>query len=510
LAPSNGVVAKGARLRRLAAADERLVARVRSGDPHAFEALYKRHCGELLSFCAYVLGSRHDAEDAVQATFSAAYRALLSHERPIALRPWLFTIARNDCLTIMRKRRPEVELNGEPALRGDPYRELEVREEVRHTVKSLLELPESQRAALVLAEMHGLSQAEIGSVLGVRTDQVKAYIYQARSHLISDRRAREVDCHEIREELASARGAALLRGRLRRHLRSCAGCRRYADGVSTQRRQFGCLLPITPSLVLKYRALEHVVATGRSASPALRAGGAAAGGSIAAAVEVAGGVNGVAIKVAAGLACLSGCVGAGVLATSSESQSSRPPSVVSSSAPTRAADVSVASTSAAGVTGQSQAGTHTREALTPSGAGEAVSVEGEEQLPAPDASSGREQLAAYAGDEPTAGSEPATADTPAGSAQPRPGHAERALEREESQRANALQRASNAAERLRKAEAAAGARRALQEHAKERQGARAERQLEREARATSAAPRKTKEQRHEAREEARRTRGHRH
>jgi RNA polymerase sigma factor (sigma-70 family) len=505
-------VAKGARLRRLVAADERLVARVRSGDPHAFEALYKRHCGELLSFCAYVLGSRHDAEDAVQATFSAAYRALLSHERPVALRPWLFTIARNDCLSIMRKRRPEVELNGEPALRGDPYRELEVREEVRQTLKGLLELPETQRAALVLAEMHGLSQAEIGRVLGVRTDQVKAYIYQARSHLISDRRAREADCREIREELASARGAALLRGRLRRHLRACAGCRRYADGVSNQRHQFGCLLPLSPSLVLKYRALEQVVAGGRSAAPAMRAGGAVAGGSVAAAVEVAGGVNGVAVKVAAGLACLgaSACVGAGVLATSGESPSKPPASVVSGSTPTWAG-AATATASAAGVSGQTQAGTHTREILRRGGArGAGVGGASEEQLPPLDAAFGHRQLTADAADEAGSGYAPATNETPPGSAQPRLGHAERALEREENQRTSAAQRANKSALRLRKSEAArsaaGAARKTQQEHAQERQSEREERSQEREARSTSGAPKKTKEQRREAREAARRAR----
>jgi RNA polymerase sigma factor (sigma-70 family) len=510
LAGSNGVVTKGARLRRLVAADERLVGRVRSGDPQAFEELYKRHCGELLSFCAYVLGSRHDAEDAVQATFSAAYRALLSHERPIALRPWLFTIARNDCLSIMRKRRPEVELNGEPALRGDPYRELEVREEVRHTLKSLLELPESQRAALVLAEMHGLSQAEIGSVLGVRADQVKAYIYQARSHLISDRRARETDCVEIREELAGARGAALLRGRLRRHLRSCAGCRRYADGVSSQRRQFGFLLPLSPSLVLKYRALENVVAGGRSAGPAIRAGGAAAGGSLAAAAEIVGGVNGVAVKVAAGLACLgaSACVGAGVIATSGESHSNPPASVVSGSTPARGASAS-ASASAAGVTGDIQAGTHRREALRRRGGRLGVGGAGEEQLPALGSPGASQQLTADAG-EASVAYDPATAEAAAGSVQPRPGHAERALEREENQRAGAAQRAKQSAERLRKIEAArsvAGAsRKTQQEHSHERQGEREERQQEREARSTSTAPKKTKGERREAREVARRAR----
>jgi RNA polymerase sigma factor (sigma-70 family) len=312
VADHNRLINAGTRVRLRLAADDRLVAFVRRGDTAAFEVLYERHCRGLLSFCVYMLGSRHDAEDAVQATFASAYRALRADGKPVALRPWLFTIARNDCLSIMRRRRPTVELNGELALRGDPLRELELREEVRHMLDGMRELPERQRAALVLAELHGLSQVEIGDVLGVEPDQVKAYVYQARSNLISARRAREADCEEIREELATARGAALLRGRLRRHVRSCADCRVYADGIARQRHQLGALLPLVPSLVLKYRALEEALGIG-GADPATYAGGATVGGVVASsAVEIAGGgVKALAVKMAAGAALLGASAGVG-------------------------------------------------------------------------------------------------------------------------------------------------------------------------------------------------------
>jgi RNA polymerase sigma factor (sigma-70 family) len=312
VADHNRLINAGARVRLRLAADDRLVAFVRRGDSAAFEVLYERHARGLLSFCVYMLGSRHDAEDAVQATFASAYRALRADGKPVALRPWLFTIARNDCLSIMRRRRPTVELNGELALRGDPLHELEVREEVRHMLESMRELPERQRAALVLAELHGLSQAEIGDVLGVDAAQVKAYVYQARSNLISTKRAREVDCEEIRKELATARGAALLRGRLRRHVRSCADCRMYADGIARQRHQLGALLPLMPSLVLKYRAVEEALGLG-GADPATYAGGATVGGAVASgAIEIAGGgVKALAVKVAAGAALLGASAGVG-------------------------------------------------------------------------------------------------------------------------------------------------------------------------------------------------------
>jgi RNA polymerase sigma factor (sigma-70 family) len=295
------------------ASDEWLVGCVRRGDTAAFEALYDRHVRELLGFCNYMLGSRQDAEDAVQATFASAYRALRADSRPVALRPWLFTIARNDCLSILRRRRPVVELNGEVAPGPDPATTVELRDEIRRVFAGLRELPERQRAALVLAEVHGLSQAEIGEVLGVRADQVKAFVYQARSTLISERRARDSDCREIREELAEARGAALLRGRLRRHVRSCAECRTYADGVARQRSQLGALLPIAPTLALKYRALEEALRIGAS-DPVTVAGGATVGATMAgtAAEFAGGGMNALVCKLAVGMVCVGASAGVGV------------------------------------------------------------------------------------------------------------------------------------------------------------------------------------------------------
>ncbi len=303
------------RVRLRLASDEGLVASIRRGDARAFEALYDRHSGELLSFCSYMLASRADAEDALQATFAAAYRALSGDERPITLRPWLFAIARNQCLTILRRRRPTVELDGEHATHGDPARELELREEVRDTLVRLRELPERQRAAMVLAELRGFSQAEIGTVLGVRAEQVKALVYQARADLISDRRARETDCDQIREEISSAHGAALLRGRLRRHVRSCEDCRTFAAGVARQRRQLNSLFPFAPSLLLKLRALQEALAGGVS-EPTAYAGGATLSGTVAGAALAfaGGGAKAIAVKVVAGAAMLglSTSVGASV------------------------------------------------------------------------------------------------------------------------------------------------------------------------------------------------------
>jgi len=291
--------------------DERLVALARRGDRGAFESLYDQHVAELLSFCYFMLASREDAEDAVQSTFAAAYRAMLRDERSIDVRPWLFAIARNTCIGILRKRRPreaEVAEQGVRPVDEDVLAKVERRESVRQMLSGMLELPERHRSALILAELHGQSQSEIGRLLGVSPSTVKSYIFQARATLASERVARETDCREIREELADARGAALLRGRLRRHLRSCAGCREYAHHVSRRRRELGALLPLLPSLALKRRVLDATAGQATSAG----ACGAGAGATLGGALEL-GGAKTLLAKVLIAATGLGAGAGAGTL-----------------------------------------------------------------------------------------------------------------------------------------------------------------------------------------------------
>ena len=87
--------------------DEELVRLLRAGDERAFEALYDRHHRGILSFARHMLGSREEAEDAVQHTFIAAHRDLVGSDKPIQLKAWLYAIARNRCLSVLRARRTE-------------------------------------------------------------------------------------------------------------------------------------------------------------------------------------------------------------------------------------------------------------------------------------------------------------------------------------------------------------------------------------------------------------------
>src|SRR5438094_10188946 len=101
------------------AGDERLVEHIRGGNEAAFEVVFERYGKGILSFCRHMLGSQQEAEDAVQQTFASAYRDLLpDDERELRLKPWLYTIARNRCLSMLRARHEELRVASEPVTRG--------------------------------------------------------------------------------------------------------------------------------------------------------------------------------------------------------------------------------------------------------------------------------------------------------------------------------------------------------------------------------------------------------
>ena len=268
------------------ASDERLVELLRGGSEAAFEALYARHHRGVLSFSRHMLGSAEEAEDAVQHTFLAAYRDMAGSSKEIQLRPWLYAIARNRCLTVLRARREQV--GAEPPEPSTEHLSTEV--ERRHELQALLGdlagLPDDQRAALVLAELGDMSHDEVAQALDCPREKVKALVFQARSSLIASREAREASCDDIREQLANLRGGALRRNVLRRHVRECAGCREFRDKVRQQRRELALILPVAPSLGLQ----AAVLGGGAAATSAVVAKTAivlvVAGGGVAAVEEV--------------------------------------------------------------------------------------------------------------------------------------------------------------------------------------------------------------------------------
>src|SRR6266511_765486 len=281
------------RSRRLLAAlpDERLVDQLRRGNEVAFEVIYDRHHRRILSFCRHMLGSREEAEDAVQQTFISAYDDLSSGERELNVKPWLFTIARNRCLSMLRARRERADAALEPSTAG-LAEEAQHRADVRELLGDLAELPEDQRAALVLSALGDLSHAEVAQIVGCQVSKVKSLVYQARSGLHERREARDSSCREIQEQLATLRGGSLRRGVIRRHVQACPACAEFRAEVRRQRKAMAIALPVIPSLGLKDSALAAVGLGGGAAGGVAAGGGAVLGGAGIAKVVVAAAVIG--------------------------------------------------------------------------------------------------------------------------------------------------------------------------------------------------------------------------
>jgi hypothetical protein len=162
---------------------------------------------------------------------------------PIRLKAWLYTIARNRCLSVLRAQREQVALDDGHAASDGLAADVDRRAELRGLVADLERLPDEQRAALVLFELGDHSHDEIAEVLGVRRDKVKALVFQARESLAGWRRARETPCGA---KAAAARAARPPAATLRRHVARCEDSLEFEAEVRRQRADAGAL-PVVPA-----------------------------------------------------------------------------------------------------------------------------------------------------------------------------------------------------------------------------------------------------------------------
>ena len=147
--------------------------------------LYARHAAALHGFCLARLRNRHDAEEAVQATYLRALRALQTGIRPYSERAWLLTIARNVCVSQATRAHRRREIALEPAaFTGEaaeaPPTELGTDPDL---LAALEALPDGQRRAFVLRAVDGLTYDEIATELGVSQAAVESWIFRARRKL---------------------------------------------------------------------------------------------------------------------------------------------------------------------------------------------------------------------------------------------------------------------------------------------------------------------------------------
>src|SRR4051812_18108598 len=130
--------------------DEHLVRLFRAGREDAFEAIHDRHARRLHAVAARALRtSGGDPEGVVQEAFVRAHKALRKDDRALELKPWLHRVVRNLCIDELRRTRTTVELQDDGATE-DVYSTLSRGHELRGLIEDLADLPEQQRAALLM------------------------------------------------------------------------------------------------------------------------------------------------------------------------------------------------------------------------------------------------------------------------------------------------------------------------------------------------------------------------
>ena len=163
--------------------DEDLVAALRAGDDHAMTEIDRRYRDRLLAYVRR-MSAGADAEDVVQDVLARAYVALRADDRPMALRAWLYRVAHNRCLDVLR--RPTPLLTDEPDLGvagRDLGEQVAGRERLRQVVADIQALPDQQRSALIIRELGGLSYEELADALDTTVPAIKSLLVRARMNL---------------------------------------------------------------------------------------------------------------------------------------------------------------------------------------------------------------------------------------------------------------------------------------------------------------------------------------
>nr|MDQ3726195.1 RNA polymerase sigma factor [Actinomycetota bacterium] len=225
--------------------DDRLTRRAVSGDERAFAAIFRRYHQPLYRFCLAIVGNPEDAQDALQNTMIKVMRALPGEGRKIELKPWLYRIAHNESIDLLRRRRETSELDVEQVAPGYGLAEdAATRERLRQLLADLKALPERQREVLVMREMGGLDFEEIGTALDTSGAVARQALYEARQSLRQMDEGREMSCETVTKALSDGDGRVTRRRDVRAHLRACTHCQRFREEIKARQHDFALLAPL--------------------------------------------------------------------------------------------------------------------------------------------------------------------------------------------------------------------------------------------------------------------------
>ncbi len=158
--------------------DAQLVEECKRGNLRAYERLYEQHAPRMKSLALRLLGSRADAEDAVQDAFLKVYRAMAGFDGNSALSTWMYRILINCCYDVLRRqqRAAEAPVTREPA--ADSKVSLKIALE-----RALARINERPRLVFVMFEVEGLKHSEIAAILQVPEGTSRNWLFEAKRDL---------------------------------------------------------------------------------------------------------------------------------------------------------------------------------------------------------------------------------------------------------------------------------------------------------------------------------------
>jgi len=177
-------------------AESGLIARARAGEHRAFAVLVRQYQDRVFRFILRMVGARDEAMDLTQETFMKAHQALPGWRPETQFRTWLFRIAHNAALDVLRRREriefvslSDLSAGEEDHALPDPARQPDERLADRQSIelleRTLQELPAEHREILLLREVEDMSYTEIAATLGIAEGTVKSRIARARSAAIA-------------------------------------------------------------------------------------------------------------------------------------------------------------------------------------------------------------------------------------------------------------------------------------------------------------------------------------
>jgi RNA polymerase sigma-70 factor (ECF subfamily) len=182
-----------------ATAEGSLVRRSAHGDGRAFAVLVNRYRGMVYSTALRLLNDTGRAEDAAQDTFIKAYAALPGFRGEAKFSSWLYRICYNCCISMLRKKRPEIELKEAAAVSvPGPVEEVRSRSIKSAMMDEVAQMPADYRAMITLYHFNGLSYEEIALTTHKPLGTVKAQIHRARA-LLKTRLIERVGWEELRK-----------------------------------------------------------------------------------------------------------------------------------------------------------------------------------------------------------------------------------------------------------------------------------------------------------------------